>query len=444
MECILSQPLLVNKVSTIKMNLIASPDIFRQLSIDQLHGALFHARQMTKWYWKQWRTITQDLRATLPLHDEWNPPEWEAGHIAWFQEFWIARNPDRSMGWEADPNQVRLSSLMQDSDLLYHSSLISHDPRWSLPLPSPDQLEQYLDDTLAQTLRLLEKLKEEAGASQSDRTLYFFRLALYHELMHAEAAIYSINHYLHDMDLELDERNPEFNRFRHLPQEAHFGYATERTELNIEPAERTFGAHHSMGFAFDNECPSFTRTLPAFSIDCQPVSVGQYLGFIQAGGYQDPRFWSEEGWNWKIQGPSQLPRFHRLNAGKLERCYMGRWQVVALNSPILHINAYEAEAWCAWAERRLPTEDEWTVAALECPHSFLWGQVWEWTQSEFLPFHGFQAHPYVDYSQPWFAGHRVLKGASFATHIGMRHPVYRNFYVPSRNDIYAGFRTCAR
>jgi EgtB-related family protein len=119
----------------------------------------------------------------------------------------------------------------------------------------------------------------------------------------------------------------------------------------------------------------------------------------------------------------------------------GRWQALVPGAPACHLNAFEAQAWCAWAGRGLPTEAQWVVAAQQA--GFVWGQVWEWTASPFAPFPGFVAHPYRDYSQPWFDGRPVLKGASFATHPRMRHRQYRNYFTPERTDLFAGLRSVA-
>jgi EgtB-related family protein len=105
-----------------------------------------------------------------------------------------------------------------------------------------------------------------------------------------------------------------------------------------------------------------------------------------------------------------------------------------------HLTAFEAEAWCRWAGRRLPTEAEWELAAQRAK-GFAWGEVWEWTSSPFAPYPGFVAHPYVDYSRPWFDGRPVLKGACPATVPRMRHPKYRNYFTHERNDIMSGFRS---
>jgi EgtB-related family protein len=110
----------------------------------------------------------------------------------------------------------------------------------------------------------------------------------------------------------------------------------------------------------------------------------------------------------------------------------------------MHMTWFEADAWCRWAGRRLPFEAEWEVAAhTAARRGFLWGNVWEWTGTTFRGFEGFKPDPYIDYSQPWFGNHKVLRGASFATRARMKSPKYRNFYLPERDDMFCGFRSCS-
>jgi iron(II)-dependent oxidoreductase len=110
----------------------------------------------------------------------------------------------------------------------------------------------------------------------------------------------------------------------------------------------------------------------------------------------------------------------------------------------MHLSWWEADAWCRWAGRRLPTEVEWEVAAHQAANrGFRWGDVWEWTGTTFQGYPGFQADPYRDYSEPWFGTHKVLRGASLATRRRMKSPKYRNYFLPGRDDIFCGFRSCA-
>ena len=169
----------------------------------------------------------------------------------------------------------------------------------------------------------------------------------------------------------------------------------------------------------------------------------EYLPFVEAGGYGDARWWGDPGQRWLAEHQLAAPRYLRQIDGTWQHRRHGRWQALDLPEAACHLTQHEALAWCRWAGRRLPGEAEWERAALIRPESFRWGDVWEWTASPFRPFPGFAAHPYRDYSAPWFDGRPVLRGASFMTQPRLRHPRYRNYFPAFRNDVPAGFRTCA-
>ena len=368
-----------------------------------LAKALQATRSRSLGLMQAWHTALPDL--SVPHLAELNPPLWEWGHIAWFQEWWTVRNRQRHLGTKsADSGDAFEASLLPQADALFNSSEVAHESRWALSLPDLSHTQSYLADVMQRSLANLQAVPDEG-----DEALYFWRFVLQHEDMHNEASVYMAQ------ALGL-----------HLPR--HLCRRQERTQYQVEAAQISVPAqvwtegHQGPGFAFDNECQAHPVGLAAFSIDAQAVTWARYLPFLQATGHA-------------------LPPHVRCVKGDWQVQQFGHWQDMNPKAPVVHVNAHDAQAWCVWAGRRLPSEAEWACAAHAS--NFVWGKVWEWTASAFTPYPGFVAHPYREYSAPWWHTHRVLKGACEATAVHMVDVRYRNFFVPERRDVFAGFRSVA-
>jgi iron(II)-dependent oxidoreductase len=194
---------------------------------------------------------------------------------------------------------------------------------------------------------------------------------------------------------------------------------------------------------WDNERVAHEVDLAPFVVARHPVSAGAFAEFVDDGGYVEPRWWNDEGRTWLAATMRRHPHPWRraIATQAWEQRVFDRWLPLAPDEPVRHVSAFEAEAWCRWAGRRLPTEREWECAA-RCHVMALPGPVWEWTSTTFLPYPGFVAGDYAEYSAPWFGDHRVLRGGSWATRARLVHAAFRNFYVPQRPDPFVGFRTC--
>jgi iron(II)-dependent oxidoreductase len=390
-----------------------------------------------------------------------NPPRWEIGHVAWFQEKWTLRY----LG--------ALPPTRADGDALYDSAEVHHDTRWRIPLPSREDTFAFMQTTLD---RVLERL---AGGKPGFEDEYFHRLVLFHEDMHGEALVYT---------------------------RQTLGYAAPRTicasrrgggplegDVEVPGGKHALGAERSASFVFDNEKWAHAVEVKPFAIARAPVTQAHFAMFVEEGGYRRNELWSEDGRRWRNEVRAEQPLYWRRGVGnRWMRLHYDHLVPLEEHRPMIHVNWHEAEAYCRWAGRRLPTEVEWEIAASGEPNRrglalaerkrlFPWGSdppdpacahldlesdgcvdvgayelgdsafgcrqmignVWEWTATTFGPYPGFVVDPYREYSQPWFGTHKVLRGGCFATRSRLIRNTWRNFYTPDRRDVLAGFRTVA-
>ena len=185
------------------------------------------------------------------------------------------------------------------------------------------------------------------------------------------------------------------------------------------------GDGDGVGFAYDNERARHEVRLPAFRIARLPVSNASWMRFSEGGGYERREWWSDEGWAWKEE--YDIGHHPTVAAGDLE-------------APVCHVSWFEADAFARAYGARLPTEQEWERAATSKQIDAV-GSVWEWTSSHFLPYPGFRAHPYREYSEVFFGErYRVLRGGSWATDARVATRTFRNWDLPQRRQIFAGLR----
>jgi iron(II)-dependent oxidoreductase len=328
-----------------------------------------------------------------------SPLAWDLGHIANFEELWLVQ----TIGG--------LEPLHGDLGRFYDAIENPRKTRGELPILRDAELRAYLGDVRERTLEVLDSV--EIGPDAEDPLLrdgFVYEMLLAHEHQHNETM------------LQLLQMVDSYE-----PVRADLALATEAVApdpemVAVQGAEHAIGAGPD-GFAYDNERARHTVELAPFEIDRTPVTNGAYAGFMEETGAEPPLYWerdAEGGW---------------ISAA------MGRMAPVDPGHPVVHVSWHEADAFARWAGKRLPGEQEWEAARADVQAV---GQVWEWTSSDFLPYPGFEAFPYREYSEVFFGdAYKVLRGGSWATHPSVVRPSFRNWDLPERRQIFAGLR-CAR
>jgi ergothioneine biosynthesis protein EgtB len=349
-----------------------------------------------------------------------SPPKWHLGHTTWFFETFIAKN-------FSDYKEFNPSFAFSFNS--YYESIgdrVARDQRGNQSRPTVNEvlkyrmhLDHFISSLSGSELLPFEELLE---------------LGLNHEEQHQELLLYDIQFILWNQAIQ-PTYSTEFKKATQLLAKPKW--------LKIEEGLYDIGDEGLTAFVFDNEKGKHKVYLNAFEIRSELISNGEYLDFMEDGGYENARLWTAEGWDWIRSNKITAPLYWLKNSeDRWKEFGLNGFQSLDLNSAVQNISWYEAAAFCEWAGYRLPTEFEWESSSSQ----FNWGKLWEYTISAYLPYPRFKTDEGAvgEYNGKFMINQMVSRGSSYATPIGHSRKTYRNFFDPSMRWQFSGIRPCKR
>ena len=346
-----------------------------------------------------------------------SPPKWHLGHTSWFFEEFILKK--RVADYKVF--DVQFGYVFNSYYESFGKRVVRTD-RGNLSRPTVDQIMNYRAHVTAAILDLLR-------SDDDPELLELVELGVHHEKQHQELFLTDVKFILgHNPVLPFYDQ--DFAEDAYLTEEEAF--------ISFEEGVYEIGHPNPQEFHYDNERGRHKVYLNSFTISKELVSNEQYLEFIKAGGYQDPLLWHSEGWEWRNNNQIEFPLYWHIIEGTWYRYTLQGLQPLKPAAPVTHISFYEAAAYAQWKQMRLPTEFEWEVAASRLHY----GSRWEWTESAYLPYPGYQKAPGAlgEYNGKFMVNQKVLRGGSIATPEHHLRPTYRNFFHPHLRWQFTGFR----
>ena len=389
---------------------------FRHANALELAVMLREAHDYTLSLFECLSAVRLDDPANLPASRNFHPPLWDLGHLAWYAEWLVLREAH-----QLAPGLPVISSMLSKGDAWFDPDSVVHEVFFALP--KAGHLITYKNEVLD---RVLDKLSRTAD---TDEALAPYRTALAFEDIHGEYWVTLLQ--------TLGLRAPRTTERYVSPPWA-------QGDIRFPGGSLLMGSAPGDGFVFECEKWAHLVYVPAFVMDSNLISNAQFAEFVEDDGYQRPQYWSASGQHWLMQQERSAPLNWSRDGNWWRSARFGRDISLSASEPVRHVCLYEAQAYCMWAKRRLPSEAEWEFAAVSGHAALRWGDLWEWTCSPFEPYPGFTPDTVALGPDPEaaFCSHQSVRGASFATSARLRSERYRKFLLPDNCENLVGFRTC--